>query len=276
MPTFDSNHPADFGWGAYGGPNAARIVPFSYHGIPFPSGIADILVPQAIYLLDRIVPTIDGGLHNMHDPNQNGEWGFENRANVNDPGLRSFHSYGTAIDINAPWNGNHSGSGGHGKFEVPSSAADTSRALGWLHGGEWGDPMHLECHNSPTEVADWNAAHDVPNQPPAPVPDPIFPLPTGYYYGPLSGPAQSISGLAHENSAWIAGLRAAQVQLGLRGTLHIACDGAYGPQTAAATRAFQNYVGLPADGLIGPLTWAALFATVPATSEHTLLAGAHH
>ena len=270
MPDFNNNHPADFGWAAYGGSVAAHIATYEYQDIPFPSGIADILRPQATYLLDRLVPTITGGLHNVHDPNQNGEWGFENRANVNDPSLRSFHSYGLALDLNAPWNGNRTGPGGTGQFQVPPSAAALCRSVGWLHGGEWGDPMHIECHNSPAEVLAWNQTHG-PVVPPIHPSQHPFPLPAGYYYGPLSGPAQSISGLAGENPAWILGLRDAQAQLNVMGTLHIAVDGSYGPMTAAATRAFQAQVRLPADGLIGVRTWTALFASVVSDAEWSQL-----
>ncbi|MDQ2739684.1 MAG: M15 family metallopeptidase, partial [Actinomycetota bacterium] len=264
------NHPSDFGWSAYGGSAASNIAPFTYRAIPFPSGIADILQAQATYLLDRLVPMINGGLHDVHDPNQNGEWGFENRANVNSPGLRSFHSYGLALDLNAPWNGNKTGSGGTGQFQVPPSAAALCRSIGWLHGGEWGDPMHVECHNTPAEVAAWNHTNGGVNAAFVDDASDGFPLPVGYYYGPLSGPTESISGLAHENSAWIAGLRDAQTQLNVRSPLHVVVDGAYQPPTAAAARAFQAQGGLEADGLIGIKTWTALFAqaVAPAVSLH--------
>lgn len=39
-------------------------------------------------------------------------------------------------------------------------------------------------------------------------------------------------------------------------------DGDYGANTRAAVRSFQSYHGLPADGICGPLTWAALIATL--------------
>lgn len=41
-------------------------------------------------------------------------------------------------------------------------------------------------------------------------------------------------------------------------------DGLYGPQTQAAVVAFQKAKGLMPDGMVGPLTWAALQGTPPA------------
>jgi peptidoglycan hydrolase-like protein with peptidoglycan-binding domain len=37
-------------------------------------------------------------------------------------------------------------------------------------------------------------------------------------------------------------------------------DGIYGPQSKTACVAFQRTHGLPADGIVGPATWAAVFA----------------
>lgn len=52
-------------------------------------------------------------------------------------------------------------------------------------------------------------------EPPAP-PDPnAFPLPQGYYYGPLEGPTESISGRAGESREWINGLRRWQKAVGI-------------------------------------------------------------
>lgn len=41
-------------------------------------------------------------------------------------------------------------------------------------------------------------------------------------------------------------------------------DGLYGPQTQSAVIAFQKTKGLMPDGLVGPLTWAALQGIPPA------------
>lgn len=54
------------------------------------------------------------------------------------------------------------------------------------------------------------------NVTPPPPPDPdAFPLPKGYYYGPLDGPEQSISGRAGEQRSWIDGLKRWQKAVGI-------------------------------------------------------------
>lgn len=40
-------------------------------------------------------------------------------------------------------------------------------------------------------------------------------------------------------------------------------DGNYGPTTTAAVRAFQQHNGVAVDGVVGPITWGALFALDP-------------
>jgi len=50
----------------------------------------------------------------------------------------------------------------------------------------------------------------------------------------------------------------AQIALGRAGFPPGAIDGVFGPHTTTTTRAFQTHVGLPADGIIGPLTLAKL------------------
>lgn len=96
-----------------------------------------------------------------------------------------------------------------------------------------------------------------PASAPAPVAAPPFPLPAGSYFGPRSGPAQSVSGYySHRDD-----LRRWQQRMHDRGWT-IGVDGLYGPNTAENARQFQREKGLEVDGLIGPQTWAAAWTAV--------------
>jgi GH24 family phage-related lysozyme (muramidase) len=46
------------------------------------------------------------------------------------------------------------------------------------------------------------------------------------------------------------------------------CDGKFGPGTETAVKEFQQRHGLPADGKVGPMTWNAIWAAVPAQSPN--------
>lgn len=58
-----------------------------------------------------------------------------------------------------------------------------------------------------------------------------------------------------------------QAMLAFLGYLQTAPDGIYGPKTKEAVQRFQSDKGLVIDGIVGPITWGALFggaATPPA------------
>jgi peptidoglycan hydrolase-like protein with peptidoglycan-binding domain len=84
------------------------------------------------------------------------------------------------------------------------------------------------------------------------VPAPAYPLPAGWYFGPKSGPRESVSGyFSHRED-----LRRWQQRMKDRGWI-INPDGLYGPQTAGIAREFQSEKSLQVDALIGPETWRA-------------------
>lgn len=84
---------------------------------------------------------------------------------------------------------------------------------------------------------------------------PAFPLPHGHYFGPPSKDPRCHSGYYHGADAAPIGL--AQGALRRRGW-NITVDRLYGPATMRAVAAFQRQKGLAVDGLLGPVTWAAI------------------
>lgn len=101
------------------------------------------------------------------------------------------------------------------------------------------------------------AALEKPKPAPKPKPKPKstapkFPLKAGWYFGPKSGPAESVSGYFSHR----ADLKRWQAQMAKRGW-SIDVDGLYGPNTEKIARQFQDEKGLSVDGLIGAETWAA-------------------
>ncbi len=85
------------------------------------------------------------------------------------------------------------------------------------------------------------------------VPAPDYPLPSGSYFGPKSGPIESVSGYySHRED-----LRRWQQRMKDRGWF-IAADGLYGSETAGVAHAFEVEKYLTVDvGLIGPEVWGA-------------------
>lgn len=247
MAYFDSNDPSEFGWHL----GTDGIVPFEYQGHPFPSGVQELLVPIFTELLDRLCAQPGFELH-TGDGLGDGFWGYEDR-NVTGGLTKSFHASGNAIDVNAPWNPYGVATPASSRWRVPMNASAIAEPLGLLWGGgpRWGthrDWMHFENHNSPGQAAAMGHGGITPG------PAHPFPLPSGDYYGPFSGPAESISGYAGSDARWQPGLRVAQIRLG------VAADGLYGPLTAAAVRRWQTNHGLAVDGLLGPATWRSLMA----------------
>lgn len=244
MPVFESQDPSAFGW--LRGP-AADVVPFSYGGHAFPQGVARLAAPIFTACLDRICGVPDYRLPDDLSLN-GGCWGYSDRRKASGSGW-SFHAYGLALDVGAPWNAMGPRTPPAGPHRLPLITGDLVRPLGVLWGGGpagFGDWMHLEVHLTPAEAQRFSS-DALPS-----VGQMAWPLPQGYYFGPRSGPTESVSNLYRPRAEWIAALALAQLRLG------VSPDGLYGPITADAARQFQRLNGLTPDGLIGPRTWTAL------------------
>lgn len=104
---------------------------------------------------------------------------------------------------------------------------------------------------------------------------PAFPLPNGYYYGPPSGPRQSVSGRTRNsrvpndviqvNGRWRSkGLAVYQARMQARGwgIGEDGADGRYGRDTERVVRQFQRNKGLKVTGHVDKATWDAAW-TLP-------------
>jgi peptidoglycan hydrolase-like protein with peptidoglycan-binding domain len=250
MPDFGQQNPQLLGW-----PRGqdAQIVPYTYRDHDFPAGVARGTEPLWTRALDLICAQ-PGFILPDPTPMIGGCWGYSDRKRAG--GDWSFHAFGLAIDIAAPWNPRGVFNPVASTHRLPDNTGTLVRPLGMLWGGDFtGSPdrMHIEIHLYPYEVAAL-----VANLPRGPVhTEPTshaYPLPAGYYYGPYSGPTESISGLGRHDAQYRAGLAAAQAKL------QVPADGYYGPYTAHATRQWQTDHHLTVDGLIGPNTWRSLWA----------------
>jgi peptidoglycan hydrolase-like protein with peptidoglycan-binding domain len=99
-----------------------------------------------------------------------------------------------------------------------------------------------------------------PTPAPAPTPAPVpVAAPGPATPAPVAAPALTADAIpATQLARGIArGASGPSVSL-IQGLVGATVDGRFGPQTAAAVRAFQRGHGLVADGVVGPLTWAAL------------------
>jgi peptidoglycan hydrolase-like protein with peptidoglycan-binding domain len=238
------------GWPASRDPKAIGVdAAFAPAGVRFPGGV--VAGPVSV-VLGHVATSI----HLQAEKLVPGWcWGYEYRLNLNDPSVLSVHAAGCAVDINAPVHGN-------GAYDTWSTSQVTvirrvlnevSGVVAW--GRDWRgvkDEMHFEIDAPAAQVA---AAASKLHKPSPPEPAlHQFPLPAGYYFGLVTGPEQSISGMAPDGSDehWRPSI--ARIQA----VVHVATDGMYGPITFRAVRGWQAAHHVGADGLTGPKTWAAM------------------
>jgi hypothetical protein len=256
------------GWPASAYRDALGIEPgWSRFGVAFPGGVRGGPVGTVLgYVVEQF--------HQRVEPLTRGHcWGYAFREIRGQTSGYSNHASGTAIDINAP----EHPLGRAGTFtpaqvrQIHAILAEAGRVVRW--GGDYTgrkDEMHFEVVGSAAAIAA-AAARLTGHRPPAPPSAiPPFPLPGGYYFGPRDGPNESISCMAHSGSdrKWRPDLARFQQRMIDRGwpMPRFGADGMYGESIAASevgqvVLQFQKEKGLASDGLIGPTTWAAAWAT---------------
>lgn len=136
----------DKGWGP-GWPNCqrSRIVDLFVHGVDFPGGVREEAKPVLIWVADQFHRRIEY-LH------EGWCWGFSCRA-IGGTRVPSNHSWGLAIDINAP---NHPQGVRH-TFDNGQRnwCRKIARAAGCRWGGDYSttvDEMHFEFMGTPSEA----------------------------------------------------------------------------------------------------------------------------
>jgi len=228
------------------------VAPVSGARFPVHSGIAP-LVTEGLRRQELGI----GGPAYVLDPSQCGAYNCRKIAGTNSP---SNHSGGLAFDQD--WRRNPFKKGA--QYAMPVWVWKMWEWLGFYWGGRYHDFMHFEWLKTPAAARARMLELGLlgggrPPEPPRPPGGgaPGFPLPRGYFYGPLDGPKESISGLhSNDRPEWREGLRRWQSRMRERGW-KIGADGQYGPQTKEVARQFQVEKRLGVDGLIGPDTWAA-------------------
>jgi len=240
MTNLDSNNPPDFGW-SY---PPTDIIDYQYRGHVFYNGVSKRAAAIFTTFLDRLCAVPGFQLHSGSGAGD-GDWGFEDRGVIGGSGL-SFHAYGLALDVNAPWNPQGVAGYTGGPYGLPDETDRIALDLGLLWGGnvrfgDRPDRMHVECHRSPAELRAIGGVH-------YPMP---FPLPAGHYFGMRSTGPGAVDGYAGQE-----GYRP-EIEF-IQGRVGVTRDGLYGPQTTRSVVAYQQIHRLQADGLVGRMTWAAM------------------
>lgn len=161
-------------------------------------------------------------------------WGFANRA-IRGTNRPSNHSWGLAVDLNAPANPMSD----RLITDMPPSMVSLWKSKQFRWGGDYTgrkDAMHYEFMGTPDDAR--RIAAELGATAPAPAP-------------------AGASGPLLRRGAKGDAVRRLQQRLVASGA-RLAVDGDFGPGTEKAVRAFQSARGLQADGVVGPRTWAAL------------------
>lgn len=195
---------------------------------------------------------------NVEPLNEKACWGIDIRP-IRGSTTTSNHQSGTAIDLNAdrhPLNSQPEDNYSAGQIaRIRGKLTEFDHVLRW--GGDYSgrkDPMHFEVNCPPDDPRVARLADRIRggSAPPAPAPShPTSSVPSGGALFAYPGH------LLKSGDKGLDSIKRLQQALNLRGA-HLVADGAFGPATLAAVKAFQSARGLAVDGLVGPATWGAL------------------
>jgi D-alanyl-D-alanine carboxypeptidase/Putative peptidoglycan binding domain len=221
------------GWGpGWPSPRTDRIVTAA-------CGANRIKLPvrtEIAVLLQRLV----ADLERQHGPFHLGQcWGFANRA-IRGTEIPSNHSWGLAVDLDAP--SNPMTSNPNAAHTIGSYASGVAAKYGFRWGGDYTgrkDYMHFEFMGTPASAAALARGVQRPALPGG-----------GLHRGSAGEPVRWLQRRLNE----IAGPHGHAV---LGGKL-LVTDGIFGELTEKVVKAFQANRGLAVDGVAGPRTWEQL------------------
>jgi hypothetical protein len=183
-------------------------------------------------------------LERRHGPFHTGQcWGFANRA-ISGSTRPSNHSWGLAIDLDAP--SNPMTTDPRARHTIGSYASGLAAKYGFRWGGDYvgrKDYMHFEFMGTPASATALARKLGLL----AGRPD----LPSGGLHRGSSG--ETVTWLQRRLNQ-VAGPRGH----GVLGGRHLTTDGVFGEQTEKVVKIFQAHRELVADGVVGRLTWAKL------------------
>lgn len=187
-----------------------------------------------------------------------GCWGFSCRS-ISGTRTPSNHSWGLAVDINAPRNPYTTPL----KTDMPSWMPDLWNAYGFRWGGDYRgrqDAMHYEFMGSVQDCISKTALARSKRLGETSTQVPAFPFPAGHWMGIESGNPKNHSGAVLADRP---GIKKYQQRMKDRGWA-IGVDGLFGTQTRDVTIKYQREKHLTIDGLAGENTWHSIW-TAPIT-----------
>lgn len=118
---------------------------------------------QSLYVRREVAPLFQGFLDDLvaagyRLDEQDDDWGYINRDIRGRPGVKSNHSWGLAVDINAAKNP----MGDRLVTDLPANVSAMARKWGLTWGGDYRgrkDAMHFEVEGTPDEVRKLIASH---------------------------------------------------------------------------------------------------------------------